>query len=111
MQSVRSPWPTRPSVVLRTTPPPSAFLTPFLPDPTSYVRLPTEDVCWWWRTSYVMLQRATSTDQRQRLASVRATLLDILAGRAPQSFQKWLASGARAASDPTRYFMTVRRAS
>ena len=61
------------------------------------------ELCWQWRTSFGVLQRAVSPSERLAVLETRAALLDELAHRDPEGFTRWLNSGARAASDPARY--------
>ncbi|HET9875603.1 MAG TPA: hypothetical protein VFQ37_07520 [Mycobacterium sp.] len=61
------------------------------------------DLCRAWRASYSALQRTSSAAQRLRVVGLRAELLDELEHRNPDGFLVWMASGARAAADPTRY--------
>jgi len=49
------------------------------------------------------LQHTVSPGERLRLITTRSELLDELARRDPERFQRWLDSGARAASDPARF--------
>jgi hypothetical protein len=65
--------------------------------------LPTPDLCWEWRRSYLAVVRASKPDELTRIAALRATYLDELERRDPTGFRRWLDSGARAASDPGRY--------
>lgn len=67
------------------------------------------DLCQAWRSSYVALQRATSVESRLRVVTIRALYLDELERRAAPAVRTWLASGARAASDPSRYLPSARR--
>jgi len=62
------------------------------------------ELCWRWRTSFTALQRAVSPTARLGVLETRSALLDELARRDPVGFARWLDGGARAASDPTRYF-------
>ena len=75
-----------------------------LPDAGAVSQLSTDRLCWWWRTSFVLLQRETSPEHRLRIAELRHVVLDELAERDPESFARWLHDGARAGSDPARYF-------
>jgi len=61
------------------------------------------ELCWRWRTSFTALQHTVSPGERLRLITTRSELLDELARRDPEGFQRWLDSGARAASDPARF--------
>ena len=65
--------------------------------------LPTPDLCWEWRRSYVAVVRASKPDELIRIVALRAAYLDELERRDPTGFRRWLDDGARAASDPGRY--------
>jgi hypothetical protein len=65
--------------------------------------LPTQDLCWEWRRSYLAVTRASRPDELMQIAALRAAYLDELERRDPTGFRRWLDSGARAASDPGRY--------
>jgi hypothetical protein len=60
-------------------------------------------LCLAWRRSFVALQRAATPTCRADIVVLRVRLLDEMERRNPSGFALWLASGARAASDPTRY--------
>lgn len=60
-------------------------------------------LCRAWRTSFSALQRSEYADEREQLAAARASYLDELEHRDPEGFARWIADGARAASDPERY--------
>jgi hypothetical protein len=61
------------------------------------------ELCLAWQASYVQLQRRTGAAWIEHLAEQRRTYLNELQRRDPTGFATWIASGARAASDPTRY--------
>jgi hypothetical protein len=65
--------------------------------------LTIEALCITWRRSYVLLQRASDMSSRDKIVQLRRCVLDELECRNRQGFTKWLESGARAGSDPTRY--------
>ncbi|EWM12100.1 hypothetical protein KUTG_02404 [Kutzneria sp. 744] len=65
--------------------------------------LSTEELCLVWRCSYVQLQRAADEPARQRIIRARQECLDELERRDRAGFARWLASGARAGSNPRRY--------
>jgi hypothetical protein len=65
--------------------------------------LTIEALCVTWRRSYVLLQRASDMSSRDKIVQLRRCVLDELECRNRQGFTKWLESGARAGSDPTRY--------
>jgi hypothetical protein len=72
--------------------------------PPAEVRAMTEaELCLGWRRSFVELQRIESPEARIRIVEFRRRVLDELERRNPCGFELWLASGARAASDPSRY--------
>jgi len=62
------------------------------------------ELCWRWRTSFAVLQYTLAPAERLHIVQTRSALLEELARRNPEGFTRWLGSGARAASDPTRYF-------
>ena len=61
------------------------------------------ELCLAWRRSFVDLLDASTPDSAASVAAYRQLLLDELELRSPGGFAEWLASGARAASDPARY--------
>ena len=61
------------------------------------------ELCLAWRRSYVELEHADSAETRASIARFRGWVLDELERRNPTGFDDWLASGARAPSDPARY--------
>lgn len=67
-----------------------------------------DQLCTAWRVSYSRLVRAV--DDRARFEEVlrRQVYLDEIEGRYPDGFAAWMATGARAASDPGRYLTTDR---
>lgn len=66
--------------------------------------LPTDELCLAWRRSYLHLQRAADDHTQQRIILARQAYLDELERRDGTDFSQWLAGGARASSDPHRYF-------
>lgn len=66
--------------------------------------LPTDELCLVWRRSYFQLQRAADERTRQQIIRARRECLDELERRDRPGFARRLASGARAGSDPRRYF-------
>jgi hypothetical protein len=60
-------------------------------------------LCLAWRTSFVHLQAATTPLARARLVHRRQLVLDELTHRHEAGVARWLASGARAASNPRRF--------
>jgi hypothetical protein len=87
----------RPVVVHEEAPPPPEVTTIRVDD------LTTKALCVTWRRSYVLLQRASDSSSRNKIVQLRRRLLDELECRNRPGFTKWLESGARAGSDPTRY--------
>jgi hypothetical protein len=53
-----------------------------------------------WRRSFVLLQRAASKADRLAAVEIRQRYLDELCRRYPEGIASWLASGARASSNP-----------
>lgn len=66
-------------------------------------------LCSAWRTSYVALQQPLTLPCRVRVVDRRQEFLDELERRNPRGLEAWLASGARAAGDPTRFITSGRR--
>ncbi|MGW1344400.1 hypothetical protein ACWCOV_25400 [Kribbella sp. NPDC002412] len=56
-----------------------------------------------WRSSFSALQRATSPAESAQIVEARHAYLDELERRNPPGVAAWLASGARAAGNPTRF--------
>lgn len=90
----------RPAVVVKPVEPPTMLRTPPI-RPTS--DLPTDELCLAWRRSYLQLQRAADERTRQQIIRARRECLDELERRDRPGFARWLASGARAGSDPGRF--------
>jgi hypothetical protein len=67
--------------------------------------LSDEELCLAWRRSFKQLQTAAGADRRSAMADVRRAYLDELERRQPEAFDAWIASGARAAGDPARFFL------
>ena len=63
------------------------------------------DLCREWRRSYGMLQRSGSVSAQLLVVQQRQRYLDELERRNPSGLSVWLSSGARAAGDPSRYFV------
>jgi hypothetical protein len=63
------------------------------------------DLCQAWRASFSVLESASTSSQRARIAEARQKYLDELERRNREGLLAWLASGARAAADPSRYFL------
>jgi hypothetical protein len=56
-----------------------------------------------WRRSFVQLQMAAGEADRLAAVNTRQRCLDELYRRHPRGMAAWLAAGARASGDPTRY--------
>jgi hypothetical protein len=65
--------------------------------------LTDEDLCLAWASSIRALRKADSVDSFIRIVEARRACLDELERSDPEGFSRWLASGARAASDPARF--------
>ncbi|MFI5615521.1 hypothetical protein [Amycolatopsis sp. NPDC051903] len=65
--------------------------------------LSLDELCLAWRRSFVQLQHARDERIRHLVVSARQDYLDELERRDRHGFAKWLDSGARAASDPSRF--------
>ncbi|HEY3561488.1 MAG TPA: hypothetical protein VGL05_28685 [Kribbella sp.] len=93
--------------------PPSAASAPVVvtePNPEAKVplapsALSDEALCLAWRTSFSALQRASSPAQRLRIVDERRAYLDEIERRSARGLAAWLASGPRAAGDPTRFVL------
>ncbi|MDX6291466.1 MAG: hypothetical protein QOH50_541 [Kribbellaceae bacterium] len=67
-------------------------------------------LCTAWRISFSALEKARTEQQRLRIVEERQDCLDELERRNPHGLAAWLASGARAAGDPTRFVLGDRSA-
>ncbi|WP_405065109.1 hypothetical protein OG558_24395 [Kribbella sp. NBC_01510] len=67
--------------------------------------LSDDALCLAWRASFSALQRANSPVQRLRIVEERRAYLDEIEHRNARGMAAWLASGARAAGDPTRFVL------
>ena len=65
--------------------------------------LTDHDLCRAWCTSFDLLQSVSDVEARARVVSLRQAYLDELDRRDPLGLSAWLASGARATSNPDRY--------
>jgi hypothetical protein len=81
---------------------PCAVQHPVVPAPET---LDDGALCWAWRRSYVTLQRASTPAAQLRAVQARQAYLDELERRNADGLSAWLASGARAAGDPTRFIL------
>lgn len=74
--------------------------------PAATGALSTPQLCLAWRHSYLELQRAASDPAKAgEVVLVRQCFLDELERRDRPGFERWLNTGARAASDPSRYLV------
>ena len=93
--------------------PPSAAPAPVVvtePDPAvkgppAPRDLSDEALCLAWRASFSALQSASSPAQRLRIVDERRAYLDEIERRSARGLAAWLASGPRAAGDPTRFVL------
>ncbi|MFG1621815.1 hypothetical protein [Kribbella sp. NPDC049227] len=67
--------------------------------------LSDEALCRAWRASFSALQRAGSPTQRLRIVDERRAYLDEIERRTAHGMAAWLASGPRAAGDPSRFVL------
>jgi hypothetical protein len=67
--------------------------------------LSDDALCLAWRASFSALERAESHAERLRIVEARHTYLDELERRNPPGVAAWLASGARAAGNPTKFVL------
>jgi hypothetical protein len=67
--------------------------------------LSDEALCVAWRASFSALQRASSPTQRLRIVDERRAYLDEIERRTARGMAAWLASGPRAAGDPSRFVL------
>jgi hypothetical protein len=63
------------------------------------------ELCLAWRRSFVALQHTDDVEELTEIAGLRQQILDELERRNPNGFVDWLASGARAPSNPARYLL------
>lgn len=69
-----------------------------------FVRLLTDaELCLFWRISHLALQRHHIVAHQLKIVTSRQEYLDEMERRNPAGFARWLYSGARPGSDPTRY--------
>lgn len=67
--------------------------------------LSDEALCRAWRASFSALQKADSPAQRFRIVDERRAYLDEIERRTARGMAAWLASGPRAAGDPSRFVL------
>ncbi len=94
-------------------PPATPPVTPPVAEEVDFVvpdRMDDVDICLAWCSSYVALQRVRTAESRLRVVQMRALYLDDLERRDPDGLVAWIASGARAAGDPSRFLSSVRPA-
>lgn len=80
--------------------------------PVSVRSLTNQELCRAWRISYTALQRIQGTEDithQAGLIALRQAYLDELERRDPHGFARWLSSGARPSSDPSRFINTAAR--
>lgn len=80
----------------------AAYVVRAVPDAAE---LSDDALCLVWRASFSALQNATSPAQRLRVVEERRVYLDELERRNARGMSAWLASGARAAGDPSRFVL------
>lgn len=62
--------------------------------------LSTEELCLAWRPCYTWLHKVADGPHRQQVIRAREQMLDELERRNKAGFNRWIADGARAGSDP-----------
>jgi hypothetical protein len=72
---------------------------------TEAAELSDHALCLAWRASFSALEKAESPAERSRIIETRRSFLDELERRNPPGVAAWLASGARAAGDPSRFVL------
>lgn len=82
-----------------------SFLGPWIEQPLSSMNDAT--LCFAWRTSFVALQQPVPLAIRMSVVDRRQEFLDEFERRNARGFEAWLASGARAAGDPTKYIASA----
>lgn len=93
------------SPVTQLPPPPGPVETPETAAAAESVvrRMTTRQIIRAWRASYLDLIHAGTAAARARVVATRQRYVDELESRDPLGVRRWLDSGARAASDPTRF--------
>ncbi|MEV6267356.1 hypothetical protein AB0L64_09325 [Kribbella sp. NPDC051936] len=74
-------------------------------EPEELASLSNEALCLAWRASYSALRRTESPAQRLRVVEERRAYLDEIERRNALGMAAWLASGPRAAGDPSRFVL------
>ena len=72
---------------------------------TDASELSDQDLCLAWRASFSALKRSSSPGRRVRIVAERQAYLDELERRSRRGIAVWLASGARAAGDPSPFVL------
>ncbi|MHA7155883.1 hypothetical protein [Arthrobacter sp. TMN-50] len=67
-------------------------------------QLSEADLCRIWRCTYLVVIRASTAHDLNRLGTLRGDCLDELERRDPAAFAAWVKSGARASGDPEKFF-------
>lgn len=76
------------------------------PGTTPVSELSTPDLVLAWRISFNALRQAQNATAASRIVDRRRRYLDELERRDPAGVRRWLESGTRAASDPTRFLLS-----
>lgn len=82
---------------------PTEECVPQGPSSTPVAEMSTPELVLAWRASFNSLLRAQTTASMGHIVARRQQYLDELERRDPMGLRRWLESGARAASDPTKY--------
>jgi hypothetical protein len=85
---------------------PTQVLVIVAADPRAVGQLTAPELCAAWRRSFLAFERdrgAGTIASQAALITLRQLYLDELERRDPVGFARWIASGARPASDPSRY--------
>jgi hypothetical protein len=72
-------------------------------DASMVAAMTTSELCVAWRISYTALQHSRIPREQARWVTLRQAYLDEIEARSPTALTAWLASGARAASNPSRF--------
>ncbi|MHA7276349.1 hypothetical protein ACX80O_07455 [Arthrobacter sp. Hz1] len=88
--------------------PPDQITAPLGPELDRYSQpvhqLSDADLCRTWRCTYLVVIRASTAHELNRFGVLRGDCLDELQRRDPAAFAAWIKSGARASSDPEKFF-------
>lgn len=93
----------RPAPESVTPPPGDRWVRVSMLPPAAIEILSDHQLCKAWCASFAALDNATTMAARLELVALRQGYLDELERRHPSGLEAWLASGARAASSPTRF--------